>query len=56
MLPAGICWVVYRSAERARCMLDNYIAMSSYGQLHTEKFSNFQEACYLKQAQQCCGN
>jgi hypothetical protein len=37
-------------------MLDNYVAMSSYGQLLTEKFSNSQEAYYLNQAQQCCGS
>ena len=49
-------WAVYRTAERAEFMLDNYATMSSYGQLLTEKFPNSQEAYYLKQAQQCHGS
>jgi hypothetical protein len=52
----GSRWAMYRTAEHARFMLDNYVVMSSYGQLLTEKFSNPQEAYYLKQAQKCCGS
>jgi len=37
-------------------MFDNYATMSSYGQLLTEKFTNSQDAYYLKQAQQCHGS
>jgi hypothetical protein len=53
---AGSWWAVYRTAERAKFMLDNYVAMSNYGQLITEKFPNSQKANYLKQAQQCHGS
>ena len=53
---AGSRWAAYRPAERAKFMLDNYVAMSSYGQLLTEKFPNSQEAYYLKQTQQCHGS
>jgi hypothetical protein len=56
MSPAGSWWAVYRAADRARFMPDNYVAMSSYGELLTVKFPNSQEACYLKQAHKCYGN
>ncbi len=52
----GNRWAVYRTAERAEFMFDNYATMSSYGQLLTEKFPNSQEAYYLKQMQQCRGS
>lgn len=41
---------------RTEYMLDDYAAMSSYGQLLTERFPNSQEAYYLKQAQQGRGS
>jgi hypothetical protein len=53
---AGRWWAVYWTAERAKFMLGNHIAMSSSGELQTEMFSNWQAAYYLKQAQQCCGS
>lgn len=56
-MPAAGSWsAVYRPAECAKFMFDNYLAMSSYGQLLTEKFPNSQQADYLKQAQQCRGS
>lgn len=53
---AGSCRAVYRTAEHAQFMFDNYVAMSSNGQLLTEKFPNSHASHYLKQAQQCRGN
>jgi hypothetical protein len=51
MPPGGSCQAGFRTAERAAFMLDDYAAMSSYGQLLTEKFPNSQETYYLKKAQ-----
>jgi hypothetical protein len=56
MPPAGSRQAGFRDAERAEFILEEYAAMSSYGQLLTEKFPNSQAAYYLRKAKQIHGS